>query len=73
MKNYRIKKVTKPGNLPWYYPQKKIFGLFWFNFNTDGGYEGYLSYERANESLCSAITKPKVEYLDVSCESIQND
>jgi hypothetical protein len=59
MKNYRIKEVTKPGCLAWYYPQTKIFGLFWFTFNTDGGYEGYLSYDKANEALCRAIIKPK--------------
>lgn len=74
MKNYRIKKVTKSGNFPWYYPQRKILGLFWVDmFSSDPTYVGFLSYEDANESLCSAIAKPKVEYLDVKCESIQND
>jgi len=73
MKNYRIKRVTKHGEVDWYFPQKRIFELFWVDMVTDGGYGGFLSYEKANKALCSAIASPKVEYLDVSCEGIQND
>jgi len=73
MKNYRIKKVSKPGYLPTYCPQRKVLGFFWVSVFTDGGCPFFSTYEHANKSLCSAIAKPKVEYLGVNCESIQND
>jgi hypothetical protein len=73
MKNYRIKRVTERGKFDWYFPQKRIFGLFWVDMTTDGGYKGFLSYENANKALCSAIAKPKVEYLDVDSEGYLND
>ena len=73
MKNYRIKKVSEPSCI-FYYPQRKILGFFWVDMHTDGlCTEVFTSYEDANEALCNAIAKPKVEYLDVKCESIQND
>ena len=75
MKNYRIKKVTEASGVSsWYYPQRKILGLFWVDmFSSNPTYVGFHSYEMANEALCSNITKHKVEYLNVKCESIQND
>jgi hypothetical protein len=73
MKNYRIKKVIEPGWLPFYYPQRKVLGLFWVDmFSYNPIYVGFLSYEDANKALRDAIA-PKVEYLDVNCEGIQND
>ena len=71
MKNYRIKKVTEASGVSsWYYPQRKILGLFWVGVFSSNRFH---SYEMANEALCSNITKHKVEYLNVKCESIQND
>ena len=65
MNKYRIKKVTDDEGTR-YFPQKKV--LWWWNnlipaspCNGDGGY-GTLG--EAQETLCSHIKKPAVEYLD---------
>lgn len=66
MSNYRIKKVTKPNGISWYYPQKK-FLWFWIklDFFVDGGY-GYGSERWAQTRIFedyNKTLKDKVEYL----------
>ena len=66
-KNYRIKKVTD-GHSTSYYPQQKLFGLFWCNlFAGDYSSGSYPSFEEAQTALCNFLRKPVVEYLNVDC------
>lgn len=67
MKNYRIKKVTD-GYSTSYYPQQKLFGLFWYNlFGGDYSSGSYHTFEEAQWHLCNYLRKPVVEYLDFEC------
>ena len=64
MKNFRIKKVTDQHSSR-YYPQEKLFGLFWVNMF---GYDGwYPSFEEAQARILYFLRKPAVEYLEVDC------
>ena len=63
-KNYRIKKVTERDGAK-YYPQEKLFGLFWVDmFGCDGWYS---SFEEAQRRIFFVLRKPVVEYLEVDC------
>ncbi len=67
MKNYRIKKVTD-GHSTSYYPQQKLFGLFWYNlFESEYSSGSYPTFEEAQKQLCNFLRKPVVEYLDFEC------
>ena len=65
MKNFRIKKVTDQHSSR-YYPQEKLFGLFWWvnMFGPDGWYP---SFEEAQRRIFFVLRKPVVEYLEVDC------
>lgn len=66
MKNYRIKKVIR-GNDIKYYPQKKLFGLFWMNIGSwysDLDYANYIIKEDIINS-----NPPVIEYLEPELES----
>ena len=61
--NYRIKKVTKGDGTIRYYPQKKIFGLLWWDIC---GFEGYGCESWAQAEIFkdyNKTIKDKVEYL----------
>lgn len=63
MENYRIKKITKGDGKIWYYPQKKIFGLLWWDIC---GFEGYGCESWAQAEIFkdyNKTIKDKVEYL----------
>ena len=67
-KKYRIKKITD-GYSTRYYPQEKLFGLFWYNLFVDEYRDGdYSTFEEAQKHLCNYLRKPVVEYLDFDCE-----
>lgn len=67
MKNFRIRKVTDQHSTK-YYPQEKLFGLFWVNMFGYDGYGGwYPSFEDAQDAICEYLRKPMVEYLEVDC------
>jgi hypothetical protein len=61
--NYRIKKITKPDGEVRYCPQKKIFGLLWWEIC---GFEGYSTESRAQRKIFddyNKTLKDKVEFL----------
>jgi hypothetical protein len=64
LKNYRVKKVTKPDDKVWYYPQKK-FLWFWIDICESVGDWYYTEW--AAQTLIFAdyheTQKDKVEYL----------
>jgi len=67
MKNHRIKKVTDGCSIR-YYPQHKLFGLFWRDlFACDYGDGSYETFEEAQKHLCNYLRKPVIEYLDFEC------
>lgn len=66
MKNYRIRKETW-NNKSKYFPQRKIFGLFWVNIFSSDYYDGHHSFEDAKNDLCAHITPVKVEHFEVNC------
>lgn len=75
MKNYRIKKITSGWGSENYFPEYKLFGLFWVNLHRLGygqlyAYPTY--YEAAFMLRChfKDETKPKVEYLEFKLEDV---
>ena len=72
-KNYRIKKVTDQHSTK-YYPQEKLFGLFWVNmFGFEHYWDGsYNTFEEAQDAVCKHLRKPVVEYLDFNCDCGEN-
>jgi len=72
MTEYRIKKeTTSYGSFSYdkYFPQQKLFGLFWYNlFESEYCSGSYDTFEEAQEHLCNYLRKPVVEYIDFDCE-----
>jgi hypothetical protein len=67
-KNYRIKKVTD-GYSTSYYPQQKLFGLFWYNlFEGEYSSGSYHTFEEAQKHLCNFLREPVIEYLSFDCD-----
>ena len=63
LSNYRIKKVTKPNGNVWYFPQRKILGIFWRSLSS--GY-GYSDFHWANNKIINdyeSHLEDFVEYL----------
>jgi hypothetical protein len=67
MINYRIRKESD-GYFTVYYPQKRFLGIWWDMFGWNHYYSGFVSYEGANEAVCDAIKKRRIEYLEVNCD-----
>jgi hypothetical protein len=66
MKRYRIKKVTDKDSTR-YYPQHKLFGLFWRNILSRDHYGGGSceNLEFAQHVIREHSSKPVVEYIEV--------
>jgi hypothetical protein len=67
MKHYRIKKVTDKYSTR-YYPQHKLFGLFWMNIIFpiySYGCGSCDTLEDAQDAIREHSSKPVVEYIEV--------
>lgn len=61
LSDYRIKKVTKVDGNVWYFPQRKILGIFWSNLSS-----GYSVFHWANDKIINDYEfylEDVVEYL----------